>query len=290
MKKLFSILAVLLVATALFAQVGLTVKAGGTFGFASYKSVAEGKDNNGETEKFEDSMVDKALVLKTNGFGFDVGVQYDITDKLLAYVDFNMLFPGDAKVNFPDSFLISDLKYYGAPDDVIKKYVVDVDAEDLLFKVYSIKGSIADLNEYIEGFKDHVTVLAKNAFFSVSAGAAYKFDFNPVKLAVGGGLTLNKASAKFVMTPEEGAAEYYGKIDASYTFTTFGLNAMVDAKYMVAENVGVGVTLIPQVGLYNKSVLEVSATYVETVEGTVTAKGFALSFAMPIVVGVSYTF
>lgn len=282
MKKLFTVLAVLLVATALFAQVGLTVKAGGAFGFASNKSVAEGKDNDGNTVKFEENLVDKAMILKSKGLGFDVGVQYDITDKLLAYADFNMVFAKDAKINFPDEDLVEALDNNHAPEEVLKKYV---NLEDGLFKVYSLQGLITDLGEYIGGFKDNAKVSVKYSFFSVSAGVAYKFDFNGVKLNVGGGFTLNKSTAKFNMEFAE------RKEVATVNYTTIGLNAMVEAKYMVADNIGVGVTLIPQVGLYNKSVLEVSETYVaETIEGTVTAKGFAVNFAMPIVVGVSYTF
>ena len=281
MKKLFTVLAVLLVATALFAQVGLTVKAGGAFGFASNKSVAEGTDNDGNTLKFEEIMVDKAMILKSKGFGFDVGAQYDITDKLLAYADFNMVFSKDVKINFPDTDMVLALTYSGAPEEVLKKYV----NENGLFKVYSLQGLITDLGEYVEDFKDNAKVSVKYSFFSVSAGVAYKLDFDAVKLNVGGGVTLNKATAKFNMEFDE------EKEVATANYTTIGLNAMVEAKYMVADNIGVGVTLMPQVGLYNKAVLEVSQTYGEgTVEGTVTAKGFAVNFAMPIVVGVSYTF
>ena len=135
MKKLFTVLAVLLVATALFAQVGLTVKAGGAFGFANYKSVAtlQFKEDDGSTgeAKWEDELADKALILKENGFGFDVGVQYDISDKLLAYADFNMLFPKDAKTNTPGAFYM-----FFNDAEVLEKYYADGN----LVKVYSLAG------------------------------------------------------------------------------------------------------------------------------------------------------
>lgn len=286
MKKLFSVLAVLLVATALFAQVGLTVKAGGAFGFANYKSVATASDKAGEEHKWEEVLADKALILKENGFGFDVGVQYDITDKLLAYVDFNMLFPGDAKTNVPAPGLLTAIE--SSEDEELKsKYFTD-EGE---IKVYSIKGLVADLKDLFkdsEYIKD-VAISTKTSFFSVSAGAAYKLDFDAVKLAVGGGVTLNKATSKYNATVEYAVPDVDDvKFEGSVSFTTVGLNVLVDAKYMVAEKVGVGVTLMPQIGLYNKGVLTFKDGDDEV--SSVTSTGFKVSFAMPIAVGVSYTF
>ena len=297
MKKLFTVLAVLLVATALFAQVGLTVKAGGAFGFASNKSVADVEAKSGtqtEKGKWEDlGLADKALIFKTNGFGFDVGVQYDITDKLLAYVDFNMLFPKDVKSNTPGNFL---MLLEDAPEEVIEKY-----AKDNLLIVYSLEGLLADLEKYCDlgsetyplPFKDNVKTSTKFSFFSVSAGVAYKLDLNAIKLNVGGGISMNKATAVFTMEGIEKLEDLFGKYEYKVSFASYGLNAMVEAKYMVAENIGVGVTLMPQIGLYNSASFvanytEAGATETET--ESFTSKGFAVNFAMPIVVGVSYTF
>jgi hypothetical protein len=277
MKKIFTFITVLLVATAVFASVGLTVKAGGAFGFNSYKSVADCKvEQKGWTFKYETYVVDKALILKSNGFGFDVGVQYDIADKIMIYADFNMLFPKNAKTNVPDDrFDVIAKDYFDK--DVIEKYF-----DDGLFKVFSLEELSADIKDAIGS-----AVSTEYSFFSVSAGFAYKFDFNAVKLAVGGGVTINKATAKYLYNQFKVELPSYTNIDGYVSFTAFGLNAMVEAKYMVAKSVGVGVTLIPQVGLYNKAVFHVND------EGRLkdfTSQGFKASFAMPIVVGVSYTF
>ena len=83
MKKLFSILAVLLVATALFADV--TVKAGGTFAFANFKTPVD--ENSG--------LFKEEMNLKTSGFGFDAGVLADISDNLTVYAELSMVFPKD---------------------------------------------------------------------------------------------------------------------------------------------------------------------------------------------------
>ena len=212
MKKLITVLAVLLVATALFA--GITVKAGGTFAFESQNTAAiEGEKAN----------------VKTNGFGFGVGVQYDAVDNLAAYAEFNMVFPKDATF---DGVTVS------------------------------------------QGFPG-----AKFNMFSVSAGLAYKLDFDAVKLAVGGGLTFNRAG--FKVEYDDGGMKV--------SFLTIGLNALVDAKYMFAENIGAGVTLNPQIGLYNIMKAVIYEDGEPDTEGG-KANGFAIGFAMPITVGVSYTF
>ena len=235
MKKLFTVLAVLLVATALFA--GTTVKAGGTFTFANLKNATNDEDSLGE-----------GMTMKAHGFGFDAGVQYDVADNLAVYGEFNMVFPSDAEFSYDDNPAVSEK---------FSKLVKSTLGDDATYKIN---------------------------FFSISAGVAYKLDFNAVKLAVGGGLTLNRAAAK-------GHAEFgLVKHDIKESFTNIGLNALVDAKYMFTENIGAGVTLNPQLGLYNiaKSSYVVSGEENPIIDEK--ANGFKVSFAMPITVGVSYTF
>ena len=232
MKKLFTVLAVLLVATALFA--GITVKAGGTFAFERFNSPV----NAEEPEYFPDN-----LKLRMHGFGFEAGIQYDLADNLAVYGEFSMVFPKDAeaKIGDADWVKVSDFEY-------------DEDAT------------------------------LKFNFFSISAGLAYKLDFDAVKLAVGAGVTLNRSSFK---------ANYKiaDNIDGEdkLVYTNIGLNALVDAKYMFTENIGVGVTLNPQLGLYSFG----KDTFKESDDPdpfVTKAHGFKIGFAMPITVGVSYIF
>ena len=81
MKKTLSVLIVLCVATALFAAAGVTVKAGGSFGFTSMSVYIKqgGMD-------YQDSV-------KANGFGFDAGIQISTRDRMFAFGEFSMLFP-----------------------------------------------------------------------------------------------------------------------------------------------------------------------------------------------------
>ena len=242
MKKLFTVLAVLLVATALFA--GVTVKAGGTFAFASLNTAT-------------DADHAESMNMKAHGFGFDAGIQYDLSDKLAVYGEFNMVFPKDATSNEAGEELkVSDL--------------------------------VKNLKEFLVADPD-ASVSYRINFFSISAGVAYKLDFNAVKLAVGGGLTLNRSALKI-----NAAAEIAGdeeSLEVTEIFTNIGLNALFDAKYMVADGVGVGVTLNPQLGLYNISKATVKATdFFEPSSEDSKVNGFKVGFAMPITVGVSYTF
>ena len=225
MKRLFTVLAVLLVATALFA--GVTVKAGGTFGFANFNAPV-----NADTEEFEVEMK-----MKSHGFGFGVGVLADVADNLAAYGEFNMVFPADAQSKEGDG------EWGSVKED----------------------GSSVKIN-----------------FFSVSAGVAYKLDFDAVKLAVGGGVTLNNSS--FKDSYDIGGGE---KVEVKVNFMSIGLNALVDAKYMITENVGAGITLNPQLGLYDIAKVNMSTPLGSKEE---KATGFKVGFAMPITVGVSYTF
>ena len=241
MKKLFTVLAVLLVATALFA--GVTVKAGGTFAFASLNTAT-------------DADHEESMNMKAHGFGFDAGIQYDLSDKLAVYGEFNMVFPKDAEVKDEDgTYKVSDL-------------------------VKTIETNMAGLT--------NPSVSSKIIYFSASAGVAYKLDFNAVKLTVGGGLSLNRSAMTIKGSGTYDDEDY--SLEVKQSFTNIGLNALVDAKYMVAENVGVGVTLNPQLGLYNITSEKDTSNIPGFPNDDVTVKGFKVGFAMPITVGVSYTF
>ena len=134
---------------------------------------------------------------------------------------------------------------------------------------------------------------SKLNFFSISAGAAYKFGFNAVKFAVGAGFTLNATNRAVT-----GSAKIAGedcKLAVNQTFTNFGLSGLVDAKYMFTDRIGVGITLFPQMGFYNITNASVTAPDVIKEQvgqdfDTGNVDGFKISFAMPIVIGVSYTF
>lgn len=245
MKKVITILMVLCVSVALFASVGLTVKAGGTFGFTNI--------NTASKEKY--GYFDESFNVKSNGFGFSSGVQFDFSDNLMVYADFTMLFPSDETLKAEDGTekTLSEL---------VKEYEQSW---------YPGKGSY------------------KINYMSISAGAAYKINLGlPIRLAVGAGVTINRAHNYIKITevsfPEDGTIEY------NTSFINIGLNALIDAKYMVTDNIGVGLTVMPQLNLYNISKYTMSVNGEVQTPETEEANGFKIGFAVPVTVGVSYSF
>lgn len=228
MKKLVTILAVLLVASAVFASV--SVRAGGTFVFAGTNTAVE-----------EETIFTEESKVKANGFGFGTGIQADVSDNLALYVDFNMVFPKDATIKTGE-----------APE----------------YKISDV-------------YDDY-----KINFFGISAGLAYTTDLNAVKLAVGGGVSLNRAQIKMIAELSPGE-----EFEVKESITNIGLNALIDAKFMFNESMGLGLTLNPQLGLYNITNLTFTTTG-EDPEVTLdqTAKEFKVGYAIPVSVGISYSF
>ena len=245
MKKVITFLMVLCVSVALFASVGLTVKAGGTFGFTNMNTAS--KEN--------DDQFDESINVISNGFGFSSGVQFDLSDNLMIYADFTMLFPSDAT-----------LKEENRTAKKLSELVKELEMS------YVGKGSY------------------KINYMSISAGAAYKFNLGlPIRLAVGAGVTVNRTH-NYVKITDAAWPEEDSTIEYNESFINIGLNALIDAKYMVTDNIGVGLTVMPQLNLYNISKSTGSVNGKVRTEGTGEANGFKIGFAVPVTVGASYSF
>ena len=252
MKRLFSLLAILFVATALFATSGAVLKAGGTFALVNMNTATDSTSN----------VFEESLNIKFNGLGFDVGVLADITDKFAVFSNFSMIFPNDATIN---------------------------NGEDSK----KLSKAVEELQTALKVLDENASVGHKLNFFSISAGAAYKLDFKAVKLAIGVGFTLN--ATNLTVKGSVKIADEDCKLAVNQTYTNFGLSGLVDAKYMVTDRIGVGFSLFPQLGLYNITNASITAPDVIKEQigqdfDTGNVDGFKISFAMPIVIGVSYSF
>ncbi len=106
---------------------------------------------------------------------------------------------------------------------------------------------------------------------SVSAGVAYKLPLAnaPVKVSVGGGLFFERVLAE--------------EKRLSFNFRHIGLTAYADVTYMINDKIGVGITAMPRIGLFDIDDGTVALVPVK-------ASGFAFSFGMPVSVGASYSF
>ena len=235
MKKITTILLVLCVTAALFAASGLSLKLGGDFDFIFLRTTKV--ESSGKTHQF-----------KSNGIGFDIGAQYDFSKSIMAYADFNMVFPSDYEVsNDKDS---GSYKF----SDVVKEF------EEMGNKVRSM-------------------IL----FINASAGVAYKFDFDAIKLSVGAGFYYNVLMSSLKLTGT-GEPELVDVIKLS----TIGLSSMIEAKYMVTDKIGVCLTAMPQIGFYSNRNISNYIDGKKIKDNSLT--GFGLSFTMPVSIGASYTF
>jgi len=207
---------------------------------------------NGTTEKFSDPGFGGGLMYKTSGFGFDVSGKYDISAGFGVWADFNMTFNSDFKMKSPTA----------------REWA-----------------SVKDLAAEIE---EEVGVKAKTSVndMSLAAGVAVKLPVSAVEVSVGGGVFANKASLKVSASVPENNATLH---NVAYTarFINLGVTAYADCSYKINDNFGVGLTIMPRVGLV--TFMTYSEAEDKEVE-TTTSRGFGLSFGMPVVLGASYSF
>lgn len=124
------------------------------------------------------------------------------------------------------------------------------------------------------------------AFFITSAGVAYKLDFNALELTLGGGFSVTTIIGEFSgRIPVTG----HPRITGSMSVTSFGLSGFANAEFKLTPDFGVGITAAPHLGLISvtrdKRRAPISGfSYDDRTEG------FEISLAMPVSVGISYTF
>ena len=240
MKKITTILLVLCVTAALFAASGLSLKLGGDFDLIFLRTTKV--ESSGKTHQF-----------KSNGIGFDIGAQYDFSKSIMAYADFNMVFPSDYEVSND-----KDSKSYKFSDEV-KEF--------------------EELAKKIPGGKVRSGIL----FIDASAGVAYKFDFDAFKLSVGAGFYYNVLTSSLKLTGT-GEPELVDVIKLS----TIGLSSMIEAKYMVTDKSGVCLTAMPQIGFFSNRNISNYMDGEKIYDNSLV--GFGLSFTMPVSIGASYAF
>ena len=244
MKKTLTILLILCVATALFASKGFSVNAGGAFDLFNLKT------DKSDGDEYYDTF-------KGNGLGFDIGVQYDFSSKIMAYADFNMVFPSDFEIT---------RTYDAATLSTTFKELIETDEMEA---------------KLTNGTASHYAFL-----LDASIGVAYKFDFNPIEIAVGGGAYINLLKAK---TGFKGTVIVIEE-ERLFSFLTVGVSALVEAKYIINDNIAVRLAVLPQLGIFSKRDIDVyhNGTRVDAESGSLS--GVGISFTMPVAIGASYSF
>ena len=206
--------------------------------------------SKGETQK------DSAATYKSSGFGFDVSGSFDINSQLVVWADFDMVFCSD--------------------------FTYGINGETESFKDIYERAEEYAKNARKEGV---IASAYKNInIIHIGAGVAYKLPVQAVDVKVGGGLFYERGFGKVgVKATYEGES---GDMDLEIKANNFGLAFYADASYKFTENIGAGITIMPSIGLFNTTALTLKAE--ETT--TMNASGMKISFSMPVVIGVSYSF
>ena len=229
---------------------GVTVKIGGAYNFVTGSTGNLTHTEYVNGEKNHYSDLGIKELFKSKGFGFDISADFDVAKNLAVWGDFNMVFGSDAKYKFEN--MIDWLSF-----DTRYEHFKIVYPDSAVFKMINT--------------------------ISISAGVAYKLKLDIVDVKLGGGVFLDRLFAKVGIKSDK---EY-----EQMKVNNLGLALYADASYKLNRNLGVGFTIMPHIGFYNSYLFEHSYnTDTDKYNWENKAKGFKLSFAMPIVLGVSYSF
>ena len=204
----------------------------------------------------EQTLANTKLSYKGNGFGFDISGKYDVKGDFAAWADFSMVFCSDAK---------------------FKEQVTSTwNSIDELYKIYQ------DVAKEFDGKASK----AVNSL-SLAAGTAVKLTIQaPFDVYVGAGVFFERALAKVSMTlPTSSSAP--GETGVSLKEINAGVTLYADAAFRISEKIGIGLSLMPRIGFFNSTTFTTSDKSVKT---DYKSSGFAMSFSLPVVVGVSYSF
>ena len=255
MKKAICVLVVLCFAFCLFASMSFRV--GSAFNFVT--------GSTGDLKKTgSEKNLSEGASYKTHGFGFDVAMDFDVSRNLVVWTDINAVFGRDFKVKTDAELYFLDM------NDVYK----DGDW-------YSMRKYYQE--EEIKGIK---SLNKKYNIFSVGAGVAYRIDLSMFDVRLGGGLFFDRALGK--VGNKTDSIESYIKFKAA----NFGVSLYAGAEYKFGKGFGIGLTVMPHIGLYNsfKYNYYYKGGLAPAIDVEEKASSLKFSYSMPVVLGLSYSF
>ena len=254
----------MLIATSAFASNDVTLHAGGAFDLLTSKTP--------ESVVYE--VFDNAKT-SFNGFGFDVGVDFDLSSNLQFYIDFSK--------PFPSTITIGD--------------VTTSRKEHQEF----LEAALATLDAHFD--KPDGKVLFST--FAVHVGFARRIPFegSPLDLSVGGGFGIEQGSVGFkasaVKEDEEGKKSYI-YFTQYQSYSNVSIDIKVGACYYFGNRFAVYGILTPGLTFFNINKqyyhgnLDNSnpegVTYEDSIKPSSQNTGFSLGFNLGVRLGVSYTF
>ena len=197
---------------------------------------------------------DNTIVRYTStGFGFDVLGRDDLSDSLGSWFDFNMTFGNDGKFKYPDE---SDWT------------------------------SINDMYKRAQEQARLAGGTAKKKLYSLSAGGGimYKLPFTNTyfNYAIGAGAFLDRLFMEISVHLPNGDVRARRVRSFNLGFTTYS-----EITKRLSEHFGLSLTVMLRFGFLNFST---DADIYNDIRNEQRAFGFAPSFSMPVVLGVSYYF
>ena len=259
MRKIICVVLVLCVTVCLFA--GMSFRVGGAYNFVT-GSTGNIKITTPETSGEKNTF--KGALYKTHGFGFDVAFDFDVSEKLVVWTDLSVVFGRDFKVK-------TDAELY-----ILNMNNAYKDGDWYSMKLYYDE-------ENLKGIKN---LYKKYNTISLGVGVACKINLSPVDVKLGGGLFFERAMGK-VGNKSDGTESYI-----KFRAANFGVSLYAGAEYKFDKGFGVGLTVMPHLGLYDSFLYRYyyQSKLAPSIEAKEKAGGLRFSYSMPVVLGVSYSF
>lgn len=272
MKKIATVLVLLLITSALFAAGDISVRLGGAFSLVAAKNPhsATNKPTDVEGNKLADYDL---TMVNCAGFGFDTGFVFGLSSDYNMYLDFSMTFP--AKVSVGD--------YESTVEDLKDEYAFFKDGFEVE-EYSSIYGS-----SFLTNLEVHVGFTKK-----INLGES------PINLNIGGGLGYRRIKEGVKMTMRKDDLFYC--FDCFETIAHVSLDLHAEVAYKFNEKFAVCAVLMPGVSFYSASKFYApsglnpvpSTEYYDGENSGMKPKyensGFAAGFTLAARIGVSYTF
>jgi len=260
MKKILILVLTMLVVTAAFASNDVTLRLGGAYDLLTTKTPRSVVYDNFDNER-----------TSFNGFGFDVGVDFDLTSDLQFYLDFSM--------PFPRTITIGDISNSKA----------EITEE--------LNACIDSINEKPEFERAKGNILFSALTVHVGFAKNFNLEGRGLKITVGGGFGLETASIGYkvsaIKIPESEELTYKNVYYASYqSFTNMSLDLKLGVRYSFGNRFAVYGVLSPALTFFNinKEFYHHEVEYEKSITPTNENTGFSFGFNLAVRLGVSYTF
>ena len=221
MKKLFTIMIILIIASAVFAEGVFSFRGAGAFDLTAYQT----PKNVTQVPVFAQKVSLDRVPIRGMGFGFDAGLELKLSEEICLYGDFSMTFPSKVKID----------------DD----HEVTRDSLDEMTKI------IKDM------YSDHSDIEVNAFLTTVSAHLGFARALNlgdsPFRLNIGGGVGYTRTSVGDKTTMVKANTLYH--MDDYHVLSSLSADLYVNAAYKLGNHFSVGAVIMPGFVFFSSSKL-----------------------------------